>query len=101
MGRYLIRRLLWAVVLLWAVTIVSYVLFYIIPADPAQTACGQAWTQHDGQSVPLHRRPPLQAPEPRQLVLQPAAGEYARPAGGAGDHLTRFRRRRLLAADGR
>jgi peptide/nickel transport system permease protein len=51
MGRYLIRRLLWAVVLFWAVTVVSYVLFYIIPADPAKAACGQACTQADVKRV--------------------------------------------------
>ncbi len=41
MIRYLIRRFLWAIVLFFAVTIVSYVLFFIIPANPAKTACGQ------------------------------------------------------------
>jgi peptide/nickel transport system permease protein len=51
MGRYLIRRLLWALVLFWAVTVVSYVLFYIIPADPAKAACGQACTQADVKRV--------------------------------------------------
>jgi peptide/nickel transport system permease protein len=51
MGRYLIRRLLWALVLFWAVTVVSYVLFYIIPADPAKAACGQACTQQDVERV--------------------------------------------------
>jgi peptide/nickel transport system permease protein len=45
--RYVIRRLLWAVVLFFAVTVVSYVLFYIIPADPAKQACGQACTAAD------------------------------------------------------
>jgi peptide/nickel transport system permease protein len=45
MTRYLIRRLLWAAVLFFAVTIVSYVLFYLIPANPAKQACGQACTQ--------------------------------------------------------
>jgi peptide/nickel transport system permease protein len=34
--RYLIRRLIWAVMLFFAVTIVSYILFFIIPADPAK-----------------------------------------------------------------
>jgi peptide/nickel transport system permease protein len=47
MGGYLIRRLLWAIVLFFAITIVSYVLFYVIPADPAKTACGQTCTQTD------------------------------------------------------
>ena len=36
MFRYLIRRVLWAMVLFVAVTIVTYVIFFIIPADPAR-----------------------------------------------------------------
>jgi peptide/nickel transport system permease protein len=40
--RYLIRRLLWAVVLFFAVTVVTYFLFFIIPADPAKLVCGKA-----------------------------------------------------------
>ena len=47
MIRYMIRRLLWAMVLFLAVTVVSYVLFYVIPADPAKQACGQACTAAD------------------------------------------------------
>ena len=47
MIRYLIRRVLWAIVLFFAVTVVSFVLFFIIPADPAKQACGQACTQVD------------------------------------------------------
>jgi peptide/nickel transport system permease protein len=39
--RYLIRRLLWAILLFFAVTIVSYVLFFIIPADPARLVAGK------------------------------------------------------------
>jgi peptide/nickel transport system permease protein len=42
--RYLIRRLMWAVVLFIAVTIVTYVIFFVIPADPARLACGQRAT---------------------------------------------------------
>jgi peptide/nickel transport system permease protein len=42
--RYLIRRLLWAAVLFIAVTAVTYVIFFIIPADPARLACGQRAT---------------------------------------------------------
>jgi peptide/nickel transport system permease protein len=40
--RYVIRRLLWACVLFVAVTIVSYVIFFIIPADPAKLVAGKA-----------------------------------------------------------
>jgi peptide/nickel transport system permease protein len=45
MIRYVIRRLLWAFVLLIAVTIVTYVIFFVIPADPAAQSCGQLRTQ--------------------------------------------------------
>jgi len=51
MVRYLIRRLIWAVVLFFAVTVVSYILFFIIPANPAKQACGQACSQKDVQRV--------------------------------------------------
>jgi peptide/nickel transport system permease protein len=43
--RYLIRRVLWALVLFVVITMVTYVIFFIIPADPARLACGQRATQ--------------------------------------------------------
>jgi peptide/nickel transport system permease protein len=42
--RYLIRRLLWAVVLFIAITIITYIIFFMIPTDPARKACGQLVT---------------------------------------------------------
>jgi peptide/nickel transport system permease protein len=42
--RYFIRRLLWAAVLFVAVTAVTYVIFFVIPADPARQLCGQRAT---------------------------------------------------------
>src|SRR5213080_919253 len=44
MFRYLVRRLIWAFVLFVAVTIVTYIIFYAVPANPAQLACGQRAT---------------------------------------------------------
>ena len=41
MIQYIIRRLLWAVVLFLAVTVVTYVIFFIIPADPARAVAGK------------------------------------------------------------
>jgi peptide/nickel transport system permease protein len=38
--RYLIRRILWAAVLLVAVTFVSFVIFFIVPASPARLMTG-------------------------------------------------------------
>jgi peptide/nickel transport system permease protein len=43
--RYLIRRLLWAVLLFFAVTVVSYILFFVIPADPARQFAGKGANQ--------------------------------------------------------
>src|ERR687883_1263120 len=42
MLRYLARRVLWAIVLFIAVTLVTYVLFFLIPANPAQLVAGKA-----------------------------------------------------------
>jgi len=42
--RYLIRRLLWACVLFIAVTFVTYVIFFLVPANPARLAAGQSAT---------------------------------------------------------
>jgi peptide/nickel transport system permease protein len=42
--RYFIRRVLWAGVLFVAVTLVTFVIFFMIPADPARQVCGQRAT---------------------------------------------------------
>src|SRR5436305_1259853 len=42
MIRYVIRRTLWAAVLLVAVTLVSYIIFFAIPTDPARLVAGKA-----------------------------------------------------------
>jgi peptide/nickel transport system permease protein len=40
--RYIIRRILWACVLFLAVTIVTYIIFFVIPADPARLVAGKS-----------------------------------------------------------
>jgi peptide/nickel transport system permease protein len=45
--RYLARRVIWAVVLFIAVTLVAYVLFFLIPNDPAKLVAGKAATDAD------------------------------------------------------
>jgi peptide/nickel transport system permease protein len=47
MLRYVVRRLAWAVALFLVVTLISFVLFFLIPADPAKLACGRTCTQAD------------------------------------------------------
>jgi peptide/nickel transport system permease protein len=48
---FIVRRLLWAVVLFVAVTIVTYVIFYVTPSDPARLAAGQGASPEDVQRV--------------------------------------------------
>ena len=42
MIRYVIRRILWACVLLFGVTVVSFVIFFLPPTDPAKLVAGKA-----------------------------------------------------------
>src|SRR5262249_45578895 len=44
MVRYIIRRLLWAAFLFVAATVITYVIFFLIPGDPPQLACGRGCT---------------------------------------------------------
>ena len=61
MGRFLIRRLLWAVFLFVAVTFVTYLIFFVTPADPARLAAGQGASPQEVQKVAerLHLNDPL------------------------------------------
>ena len=47
LGQFLIRRTLWAIFLFFAATIVTFVIFFVIPADPAALSAGKAATQED------------------------------------------------------
>jgi peptide/nickel transport system permease protein len=40
--RYIIRRILWAIVLMFSVTLVTYIIFFAIPTDPAKLVAGKA-----------------------------------------------------------
>jgi peptide/nickel transport system permease protein len=44
MWQYLVRRSLWAVMLVVAVTLVTYVIFFLVPANPARLAAGKSAT---------------------------------------------------------
>jgi peptide/nickel transport system permease protein len=45
--RYIARRLVWGAVLFIAATIVTYAIFFVIPADPARLVAGKAATPQD------------------------------------------------------
>jgi peptide/nickel transport system permease protein len=71
MYRYLIRRVLWAGVLFLAVTIVSYIIFFLVPAEPARLVAGpQATPDHVAR---IRKQMGLDDPVPVQ---------YARFLGG-------------------
>src|SRR5687768_13185422 len=61
MLQYILRRLLWAIFLFVAVTIVTYVIFFVTPADPARLAAGQGATPAEVERVAsrLHLDEPL------------------------------------------
>jgi peptide/nickel transport system permease protein len=44
MYRYIVRRMLWAIVVLFAVTVCTFIIFYVIPYDPAVLAAGPSAT---------------------------------------------------------
>lgn len=40
MFQFIIRRTFWAFFLFIVATIITYIIFFVIPSDPAQIACG-------------------------------------------------------------
>src|SRR4029078_1418071 len=67
MLNYIIRRLLWAVVLFIGVTLITYVLFFPLPAAPARLAAAKPATAEDVARV-SHQRG-LDRPVHEQYVL--------------------------------
>ena len=47
MTQFIIRRILWAIFLFFAATIITYLIFWVIPADPARIAAGRAASPED------------------------------------------------------
>ena len=61
MTQFLIRRLFWAIFLFFAATIITYLIFWVIPADPAALAAGKSATPADVARVShyLHLDEPI------------------------------------------
>ena len=76
---YLVRRLLWAGVLFVGVTLITYALFFVLPADPARLAAGKSATAEDvvrvshqlGLDRPLHEQYALFL---KRLVVEQSLG---------------------------
>ena len=80
MFTFLVRRLLWAMLLFLAVTIVTYVIFFVTPSDPARLAAGQGASPEDVQRVAerLHLDEPVYqqyAHFLKQLIWERSLGE--------------------------
>jgi peptide/nickel transport system permease protein len=78
--QYLVRRTLWAIFLFVAVTVVTYVIFFVTPADPARLAAGQGASPEDVKRVAerLHLNDPLWQQYGlflKQLVWEQSLGE--------------------------
>jgi peptide/nickel transport system permease protein len=78
--QYLVRRILWAIFLFVAVTVVTYIIFFVTPADPARLAAGQGATPQEVQKVAdrLHLNDPLWKQYGlflKQLVWEQSLGE--------------------------
>ena len=58
MGTYIIRRLIAMVLMLIALSMIVFLLFSVLPADPARLTCGKACTpaDHRGQRAPARAR---------------------------------------------
>ncbi len=87
MFRYLIRRLLWAFFLFICVTMVTYVIFFVIPANPAALVAGKSATQEDIERAErfLGTNQPVYVQYARFLNRLSPVGKKE-VAGGAGDY---------------
>jgi peptide/nickel transport system permease protein len=47
MGAFLVRRIFWALMLFFVATMITYLIFWVIPADPAALAAGKSATPED------------------------------------------------------
>ncbi|HZQ82040.1 MAG TPA: ABC transporter permease [Gaiellaceae bacterium] len=47
MARFIVKRIFWAIFLFLVATVVTYLIFWVIPADPAKLAAGKAATPAD------------------------------------------------------
>jgi peptide/nickel transport system permease protein len=51
MTRYLIRRVVWAIALFFATTFATYLIFYVVPSDPARVVAGRSATPDEVEQV--------------------------------------------------
>ena len=80
MFQFLVRRVLWAIVLFLAVTVVTYVIFFVTPSDPARLAAGNGATPADVERVAkrLHLDEPVYQQYAlflKQLTLEHSLGQ--------------------------
>jgi len=67
MSRFIARRLLWAVFLFFAVTFITYIVFFVAPNDPAKLAAGKAANSEQVKQVAAYLH--LDEPVWKQYLL--------------------------------
>ena len=83
MFRYLVRRILWAILLFLIITFVTFVIFFMAPNDPARAQCGRLTEK---RAPGLH--PPYLTPS---SVLRMSSPEPRRPLGPQTEQLAVLR----------
>ena len=94
MLRFIIRRLLWAAFLFIVVTFVTYLIFYVTPADPARLVAGQGASPIEVQRVAerLHLNDPVWKQYGyflQTLVLEQSLGESFKTREDVNDIIAR------------
>ncbi len=94
MLRFIIRRLLWAAFLFIVVTFVTYLIFYVTPADPARLVAGQGASPVEVQRVAerLHLNDPIWQQYGyflQTLVLEQSLGESYKTREEVNDIIAR------------
>ncbi len=96
MTAYVLRRLLLLPVVLWAVSLVVFVLMRVVPGDPTVSILGEKAKEADRKA--LRERMGLDKPLPVQYAIylgKLLQGDLGRPYKAAGDTVAQEIRRRL------
>ncbi|MEZ5722138.1 MAG: hypothetical protein R3D59_11135 [Paracoccaceae bacterium] len=74
MWGYLVRRIGEALLILFGISLVTFVLLYLVPADPARQIAGRSATAETVANIRAARPRPAVLRAVRPLPRQPAAG---------------------------
>ena len=82
MGKYVVRRLLWMVVVLFFVSIITFLLAFAVPGDPAKSIAGTHATPPGTKYAECGHCPPRIATISRIRLLARSVPSAEEPAKG-------------------